>query len=67
MEYQDFPYEALSRELLDALRATFPLRSPRPGETNDSLMWLGGQQSVLEFLEAQFARNFPEDYHQQET
>lgn len=58
MDTQEFPYKAISKELLDALQATFPLRAPRHGESLDSLMWLGGARSVVDFLEAQYARSF---------
>jgi hypothetical protein len=53
----DFPYGALSRELLDALQDTFPLRAPRPNDSHQALMWHGGERAVIEFLEQQFKRN----------
>lgn len=43
-------------ELVQALRKLFPLKSPKVGETVEKLMFVGGQQSVIEFLEEQHKR-----------
>jgi hypothetical protein len=47
-----FPYT--SEELLNELDERFPEKSPALDETYETLMWRGGQRSVIQFLRQQF-------------
>ena len=47
-----FPYT--SEELLNELDKRFPEKSPTLDETHETLMWRGGQRSVIQFLRQQF-------------
>ena len=47
-----FPYT--SEELLNELDERFPEQSPTLDETYETLMWRGGQRSVIQFLRQQF-------------
>ena len=47
-----FPYT--SEELLNELDKRFPEKSPTLDETYETLMWRGGQRSVIQFLRQQF-------------
>lgn len=58
MDTDQFPYTAVSKELLDALDSIFPQRSPARGESHDDLMFRGGERSVVDFLHAQYERHF---------
>ena len=47
-----FPYT--SEELLNELDERFPEKSPTLDETYETLIWRGGQRSVIQFLRQQF-------------
>ena len=47
-----FPYT--SEELLNELDKRFPEKSPTLDETYETLMWRGGQRSVIQSLRQQF-------------
>ena len=47
-----FPYT--SEELLNELDKRFPEKSPTLDETYETLMWRGGQRSVIQFLRQQY-------------
>ena len=47
-----FPYT--SEELLNELDERFPEKSPTLDETYETLMWRGGQRSVIQFLRQQY-------------
>ena len=47
-----FPYT--SEELLNELDERFPEKSPTLNETYETLMWRGGQRSVIQFLRQQY-------------
>jgi hypothetical protein len=38
-------------QILQEIRRSFPLRAPRPDDTIEKLMWAGGQQEVVEWVE----------------
>lgn len=39
-------------QLLQDIRRSFPLKAPRRDDTIETLMWKGGQQEVVEWVEA---------------
>lgn len=41
----------LTDQILQEIRVSFPLRAPRPDDTIEKLMWAGGQQEVVEWVE----------------
>ena len=38
-------------QLLQEIRRSFPLKAPRQDDTIETLMWKGGQQEVVEWVE----------------
>ena len=43
--------QPLTEQILQEIRRSFPLRAPRPDDTIEKLMWAGGQQEVVEWVE----------------
>ena len=48
-------FPVISEELLIELDERFPLEHALPDETINSLMYKGGQRSVVEFLKGKFS------------
>lgn len=40
----------VNKDLLEELNKRFPAKSPDRNETQNDLMWRGGQRSVVDFL-----------------
>ena len=53
MDNLDYPFPPVTPAILAALKARFPLRSPRPGDATDQIWFDAGAQRVVEFLEEQ--------------
>ena len=50
MSNDRFPY--VPPELVEHLNKTIPLRAPHREDTHESLMWYGGQRSIVDKLTA---------------
>ena len=57
MTTERFPY--VSRELIEELERRFPERSPTKGESMETLLWRGGEVSVVRFLREKFKSQSP--------
>ncbi len=40
----------VSKEFMEMLEKAFPLKAPRKEDDIESLMWLGGQQEVINYI-----------------